>query len=267
MSRTITSPDTEDFVTVSGLPAEVRRGGRGRPLLVLHGELGIPGWTRALNDLSTTFAVVAPSLPGFGRSECPEWIMSIDDLATWTVSCIEALELEQPLSVVASSMGAWIAMHLAAVNRTIFDRMVLVNPVGVKPPDGEIWDYFYYTAKDGFARAFNDLDSPEYVEYYGRDWTVDESEQAERNREMACRLVWKPYMWSYTTRGRVQGIRTPTLVVVSSGDRIVPNSLGHCVHQTIAGSQYRVIEDAGHLVEMERPDQFAAVVREFLGQG
>ena len=55
------------FVEAAGLRIQLRRGGTGPPLLVLHGELGVPGWLSAYAELARDFTVYVPSLPGFGQ--------------------------------------------------------------------------------------------------------------------------------------------------------------------------------------------------------
>ena len=69
---------------------------------------------------------------------------------------------------------------LLAVDRgrcigTIFNKMVLVAPAGLKPEEGEIWDYFANSAKGAFERAFyNPAQASEYAQYYGKAWTPEE---------------------------------------------------------------------------------------------
>src|SRR5687768_13672782 len=100
---------TETFVEAADARIQLRTGGTGEPLLVLHGELGVPGWLRAYELLAEHFAVYVPCLPGFGQSARPEWIASIRDLAAWATWCIRDLKLPQPLHVIGCSMGGWVA--------------------------------------------------------------------------------------------------------------------------------------------------------------
>src|SRR5215813_13626011 len=59
---------TETFVEVADVRLQLRQGGTGEPLLVLHGELGVPGWLQAYELIAEHFTVYVPSLPGFGQS-------------------------------------------------------------------------------------------------------------------------------------------------------------------------------------------------------
>ena len=84
---------TEAWVEAAGLRIQLRHGGRGAPLLVLHSELGVPGWLRAYERLAQHFTVYVPSLPGFGQSACPDWIVSVRDLAAWVTWFVRDLAI------------------------------------------------------------------------------------------------------------------------------------------------------------------------------
>jgi len=61
------------LIDIAGITVEQRRGGSGTPLLVIHGELGVPGWLDSFAQLAEHHDVIVPSLPGFGRSTRPDW--------------------------------------------------------------------------------------------------------------------------------------------------------------------------------------------------
>ena len=257
---------TETFVEAAGLRIQLRRGGDGPPLLILHGELGVPGWLSAYAQLAQHFTVYVPSLPGFGQSSRPEWIASVRDLAAWVSWFARDLKLPAPLPVIGSSVGGWVAAEIAIVNSALFSKLVLVAPAGVPPDDGQIiWDYFLHSTRDAFARAFADpAGAPEYARFYGEGWTPDDDRQAEWNREMAARLIWKPYMRSHTLSTLLGGVATPTLVVWGRQDAIIPVSVGERWARAIPGATARVLDRCGHAPELERPDEFVHTVREFL---
>ena len=256
---------TETFVEAAGLRIQLRRGGDGPPLLVLHGELGVPGWLSAYAQLADHFTVYVPSLPGFGQSARPDWIAGVRDLAAWVTWFVRDLQLPQPLHVIGCSMGGWIAAEIATTNASIFKKMVLVGAAGLKPEVGEVWDYFVHSGREAFAQAFFDpAQAPEYARYYGDGWTQDDETQAERNREMAARLLWKPYMRSHTLPALLRGVATPTLVVWGREDGIIPLSVCERYVRAIPGATAKVLDQCGHLPEMERPDAFVQAVLDFL---
>jgi pimeloyl-ACP methyl ester carboxylesterase len=264
----VTTPEAafrEDFVEAAGVRVQLRRGGRGAPLLVLHGELGVPGWLRAHALLAQHFSVHVPSLPGFGQSARPEWIASVRDLAAWVTWFVRDLKVSQPLPVIGFSLGGWIAAEIATMNASFFTKLVLVGAAGLQPEDGHVWDYFVHSSREAFAQAFCDpAHVPEYAQYYGRAWTAEEEIQAEQNREMAARLVWKPYMRSHTLPALLQGVATPTLVIWGREDAIVPLNVGQRFVRTIPGATAKVLDRCGHMPEMEQPEAFVQAVLDFL---
>ena len=259
---------TEEFVEAAGVRIQLRKGGKGAPLLVLHSELGVPDWLRAHEELAKHFTVYVPSLPGFGQSERPDWIVNIRDLAAWVTWCARDLKLPQPMNVIGFSMGGWVAAEIATMNSSIFKKMVLVGAAGLKPEEGEIWDYFLHSGPEALKQAFYDpQQSPEYAQYYGgewRDWTLEVAGQIEINREMAARLLWKPYMWSYTLPALLHGIATPTLLVWGREDAIVAVNVCQLYQRAIKGATALVLEHCGHMPEMEQPEAFVKGVLDFL---
>lgn len=255
----------EDFVEAAGLRVQLRRGGSGTPLLILHGELGVPGWLRAYALLAEHYTVYVPSLPGFGRSERPDWILGVRDLAAWVTWFVRDLGLPQPLPVIGSSLGGWIAAEIATANATLFSKLVLVGAAGLKPDDAQVWDYFMHSNKEAFAQSFHDpATAAEYARFYGEAWSREDELQAETNREMAARVLWKPYMRSHTLAGLLGGIVTPTLVVWGRQDAIIPVSAGERYVRAIPGATAHVLDRCGHLAEMEQPEAFTRAVRHFL---
>lgn len=256
---------TDEVVEVAGVRIQLRRGGAGAPLLVLHGELGVPGWLRAYARLAEHYSVYVPSLPGFGRSARPDWIVSVRDLAAWVTWFVRDLKLPQPLPVIGFSLGGWVAAEIATMNATLFSKMVLVGAAGLQPDEGQVWDYFVHGSREAFAQAFCDpAKAPEYAQYYDRAWTREEEAQAEQNREMAARLFWKPYMRSHTLAGLLRGVATPTLVVWGREDAIVPLDVCRRYVAAIPGATETILDRCGHLPEMEKPEAFVRAVLDFL---
>ena len=72
---------TEEKVRVGDTELVVVKGGKGKPLLLLHGELGWPGWMPWNSTLAKDRTEIAPMHPGFGKTAMADWIMSIRDLA------------------------------------------------------------------------------------------------------------------------------------------------------------------------------------------
>ena len=67
-------------------------------------------------------------------------------------------------------------------------------------------------------------------------------------------------------RSDLGNIRVPTLVVVGGADRLTTVEMAQEITSEIPGAELAVIADAGHLVNIEEPEQFNRVVLGFLGR-
>ncbi|HEX9492805.1 MAG TPA: alpha/beta fold hydrolase, partial [Thermoanaerobaculia bacterium] len=105
----------------------VLKGGSGKPLLVLHEELGYPGWMKWNAALSQRRTLLTPLYPGFGRTPLADWIMNIRDLASFIARFVREQNLA-PIEVIGFSLGGWIAAEMAANDPSIFSKIVLVAP-------------------------------------------------------------------------------------------------------------------------------------------
>jgi pimeloyl-ACP methyl ester carboxylesterase len=146
------------------------------------------------------------------------------------------------------------------------DRLVLVAPVGLKPETGEILDIFYFSPAQLSTMMVHDSKTvPEWQELFGRPLTPAEIEAATRNREMAARLTWKPYMHNPRLAHFLPRVTNPTLIVWGREDRAVPVECGEQYRQGLPNATLTVLERCGHLPPIEQPDAFARLVLDFLG--
>ena len=113
--------------------------GSGRPLLFLHAENGIEPAPAAIDELAKSAHVIAPTHPGFGRSELPAGMRTVDDLSYFYLDLLDQLDLSD-LTVVGVSLGAWIAAEIAVKSTARMARLVMANAVGVKVGDRETRD-------------------------------------------------------------------------------------------------------------------------------
>jgi pimeloyl-ACP methyl ester carboxylesterase len=121
---------TNEIVRVAGCSVNVMRGGKGPPLLFLHGAGGVPLWQPFMASLSEHYDVIVPDHPGFGRSETPDWLDQLSDLAYFYLDFIDALGLDQ-VHLVGHSLGGWIAAEIAVRSTRRLRTLTLVCAAGV----------------------------------------------------------------------------------------------------------------------------------------
>ena len=122
------APATEK---IAGANIEVLRRGKGRPILFLHPHIGMHGSQRFIELLAREAQVIAPSHPGFGHSELPRGMSTVDDMSYFYLDLIEQLNLRD-LVVVGASFGGWIAAEIATKSCERLSRLVLLGAVGAK---------------------------------------------------------------------------------------------------------------------------------------
>ena len=247
---------TEESIEVAGVRIEMLKGGSGDPLLVLHGAGGNPGWLQYHDGLAEHFQVLVPSHPGFGQSERPEWIETISDVTHFYFWLMRDLGLER-VHLMGLSMGGWLAAEMAAMCSHSFRSMVLVDPVGIKPTEGEIADVFLLSPEQVTEILFHDTSQvPEYQKLFGEPPSPERQAILARNREMAVRLCWKPYMYNPHLPHLLEQVRIPSLVIFGRNDALVPVICGEQYHNALAGSTLKIIDNCGHNPQMEKPEEF-----------
>jgi pimeloyl-ACP methyl ester carboxylesterase len=255
----------EETVHVAGTDLTIIQGGSGNPVLVLHEELGHPGWLRWHSELARSRTVLIPHHPGYGKSPRTEWIRGIRDMAGFYAQALKERGLA-PIDVIGFSMGGWIAAEMAACNPAQFRKMVLVAPTGIKPPEGDIMDLFIVTARAYLEASVNDVQSaPEFAKLYGGEQTPEQFEAWEDARAETSRLAWSPYMFN-PSLGNLLAVASglPTLIIWGKQDKIVPVSVAEVFKKSIPGAELVVFDNCGHRPEVEKQAEFSQHLQRFL---
>jgi pimeloyl-ACP methyl ester carboxylesterase len=168
------------------------------------------------------------------------------------------------MALVGASFGGWIALELAIKDRSRLSDLVLIDSVGLHfgAPDAPgVADVFSLSDDEFASLAYADPEK-------GRlDFAAMSDEQLlvhARNREAAARYAWSPCLHDPKLRQRLSRIRSRTLVLWGDKDRITAPDYGRQLAGEISGSEFELIQGAGHFPHVEKPLQTTSRISEFL---
>jgi pimeloyl-ACP methyl ester carboxylesterase len=252
--------------------------GEGTPVVFVHGLGGQwQNWLENIPRLAQDRRVVALDLPGFGLSEMPADKITIPSYGKCVDGLMKRLELELAV-VVGNSMGGFIASEVAIQFPPQVERLMLVSSAGISSAN--------------VARA--------PILTVGRIATALTAYTAARHRAMARRpvsrhaalalvarhpsklkadLAWEGLMkgagkpgfddalracLEYDFRDRLPEIACPTLIVWGENDSVIPSRDADEFERLIPNARKLMMEDTGHVPQVERPEAFNRVLLEFL---
>src|SRR5258706_1550353 len=206
---------------IAGANIEILRRGKGRPVLFLHPHIGIHGSEAFIELLAREAQVIAPSHPGFGHSELPKGMSTVDDMSYFYLDLIESLDLRD-LVVVGASFGGWIAAEIATKTRERLSRLVLIGAVGAKfgaRDKSDIVDIFATPRSRWEELSFRD------PAVWLRDYESlpeEELTAMARNREATALVASNSYMYHTKLLWPLHRIRIPTLFLWGAHDGFAP---------------------------------------------
>lgn len=148
----------------------------------------------------------------------------------------------------------------------LFSKMVLVAPVGIRPPQGVIMDLFTVPALSYLRSSVLDERTPEFAALYGGGDTPEQYEAFEDARAETARLAWQPYMYNPSLPHLLEGAAgVRTLLVWGREDAVAPFSAAAVYQRSLGNSKLAAFDRCGHRPEIEKSDQFIQEVGNFLG--
>ncbi len=247
------------FIEVDDCRVHLLRGGKGEPLLFLHGASGGGTWLPFMEDLARDFDVLAPEHPGFGLSDDPPWLDTVSDLAYFYLDVIERLGLKD-VHLIGTSLGGWMAAEMAVRNTTRIKTLTLVCAVGVLADGGPMDDVFRLPPEE-HLRLF--CHGPANADARRRQLAAADPVVQGRNKATVARLGWRPRFHNPDLHKWLHRIDRPTRVLWGESDFIVPIRFGEAYKALIPGAELVVLPKTGHAPYVEEPAAFAEAIRTF----
>ena len=258
-----------ETVEVDGLRVGYERAGQGPPMVLLHGYVGdgATTWRGQLDALGDQFTVVAWDAPGAGGSSDPPESFGLAGYADCLAGFIGRLGLERP-HVVGLSFGGALALELYRRHPEVPATLVLASAYagwgGSLPAD-------VADQRLRQAMALSELSGEEFVgtllPTMFSEGTAPEAVAAFG----ASMRSFHPAGFRAMARASAGNVRevlgrieVPTLLVYGDQDVRAPLAVAEDLHAAIPGSRLVVLPGVGHVCNIEAPDEFNRVVRDFL---
>lgn len=240
-----------------------------RPLLVLIHAFPLDRrmWQWQAEPLSDLARILTVDLPGFGESAAPSASPTLDQWADELDSLLDDLVGGDPVVVGGLSMGGYVALRLAACHPERLDGLILADTrAGADSEEGrEARDQAIFEVRRHGAPALvkallpkllSPEASPEAIEF-AREIMLEQRPESIAGALAAMRD--RP-----DSTDVLPSIRVPTLVVVGDADTLTPPSEAEAMARALPDSWLVKIPSAGHLANLEAPDQFNTAIAAFL---
>jgi pimeloyl-ACP methyl ester carboxylesterase len=239
------------------------RGGKGAPLLFLHGAGGAGVWLPFMAALSERYHVIVPDHPGFGRSDKPDWLDQLSDLAYFYLDFIDALGLDR-VHLVGNSLGGWIAAELAVRNTRRLRTLTLIGAAGLHVNGVPKGDIFLWPPEERVRNLF--VDQRFADERLAQVPSEEQTDIILKNELTTADLAWQPRLHDPQLRKWLHRIDLPTLIVWGDSDKVFPIPYGEEYRRLIKGSRLEVLRACGHLPHVEQADAFVTVFNRFAAE-
>ena len=258
-------------------------GERGAPGMVLVHGLGDEAdtWRRVLPSLAGHHRVVAPDLPGFGRSpRAPRAHLTPRYLVNILKELMQLLGMSRAV-LVGSSLGAALCQLLALADPHLVSRLILVDGgllERARLDAGMLFGLVPGVGEGRYRRLAGDLDAayaslrPYYANLEAlpaaeRDFLRDRvGERVASPSQMRAYfslfrgfVLWILFRGRFLTR-RARKLDIPTLYVWGAQDHIAPVETARATQAKHPGARLAIIPDAGHLPHQETPPEFLRII-------
>ncbi|HLK13026.1 MAG TPA: alpha/beta fold hydrolase [Candidatus Binatia bacterium] len=253
-------------VAVDGLHVHLAEAGDGPPLVLLHG-LGVTHetWEPTIEALAVRWRVIAPDLPGHGRSSKPDAPYTIDFFAGVVRSLGRALGVNEAV-VIGNSMGGRIALELAIAYPRFTRALVLAAPAGDFAPVGRlIAALMEVTVRPAVLRV---------ALPWAIAWALHDADAALRARLAAAPAREDFPHHARAVRRALAGVLSvespdlarvtqPVQLVWGERDRLVPLAFARALRRGLPHARLALLP-CGHFPMLERPAEFHRLTTDFL---
>mgnify|MGYP006150663597 CR=1 FL=1 len=240
--------------------------GKGTTLVLVHGFLGSSEmWEPQIQFFKDNFRVIAPSLPGFGKSRAIHSCNTIECMAKLILNFLEKKDIKN-FNLLGHSMGGMIVQEMAKIAGEKILKLICyaTGPRGNIPGRFETIDQSRKKLKiNGLKNTAHRIAKTWFIEgnkakyFYLCDAAIKQTTIEAADNGLVAMKNWSGVK-------NLQNIKNDTLIVWGDQDKAYNYNQVETLKNNIPNSDLRIIKGCSHNVHLEKPDEFNITVQDFL---
>ncbi|WP_233191557.1 2-succinyl-6-hydroxy-2,4-cyclohexadiene-1-carboxylate synthase [Sporosarcina sp. P18a] len=270
---------TTELLTIRGIDTHVARyGNKQLPTIVmLHGFTGSTAtWQQTIEVLAVDYHIVAVDLIGHGKTEAPETSTryKMEEQVKDLYEILQKLEIKQPI-LLGYSMGGRVALGYTATYPEKVTGLILESSSpGLCTTEQQI---ARRTADSKLADRIEQQGMIEFVDFWQEIPLFHSQKKLSESQQQAVRserLDQRPTGLANSLRGigtgsqpsywqTLEQLSLPVLLITGSEDEKF-ETIAQEMLKRLPNARHETIKDAGHAIHVEKPQQFATMIKSFL---
>ncbi|PPR78009.1 MAG: AB hydrolase superfamily protein YvaM [Alphaproteobacteria bacterium MarineAlpha2_Bin1] len=223
--------------------------GKGRPLIYIPSFEGFL-LTESIKELSKSYEIFIPIIPGFSNTSKISEFESIEDLSKLFIEFIEQIKADK-VDLIGYSLGGYLGSWITVKRPDIIDQLILISPLGFDLNDKkiELKQHNFENLVYKYPDRFSDLNNNENI--VNQDH-LDLYSYEKLDEELLEKL---------------SSLKNLTLILLGNDDMIVPSISGQIIKEKIEHSYFIYVYDSGHGIEIDQPKRVTTLLSDFLMRG
>ena len=258
------------FVRINDIQMAYTDTGMGRPVVLIHGyPFNRSLWTEQVAALSNSYRVIAPDLRGSGETDSSDGPATINLMAEDVAGLLDHLGISRAV-IGGLSMGGYVVLAFYKQFPSRVRSLVLAD-TRAQADTEEAKQTRAQQAEKALSEGMAGIADAMLPKLLTPETVSKRPEVVKRVRDMM--LKTKPEGAAAALRGMAERedqmsllskISVPALILVGAEDALTPVTDSEKMHQAIEGSRLVVLENAGHVSNLEQTEKFNEALMGFL---